>query len=81
MNLASNLSNGRVVIPVSLRVQLDLRDGDQLMWSVRNGELVATTRRAQLEKAQSMFQKFAPRNSSSLADELIVDRRKAAKRE
>lgn len=77
MNLASNLFNGRVVIPVALRTQLDLQDGDQLIWSARNGELVATTRRAQLEKAQAMFQKFAPQNSSSLADELMAERRKA----
>ena len=78
MNLASNLSNGRAVIPVSLRTQLDLQDGDKLIWSVRNGELVATTRRAQLEKAQAMFQKFAPPNSPSLADELMAERRQAA---
>jgi antitoxin component of MazEF toxin-antitoxin module len=77
MNLTSNLFNGRVVIPVALRTQLDLQDGDQLIWSARNGELVATTRRAQLEKAQAMFQKFAPQNSSSLADELMAERRKA----
>lgn len=81
MNLASNLSNGRVVIPVALRTQLDLHDGDQLIWSVRHGELVATTRRAQLEKAQAMFQKFAPPNAPSLADELIAERRKAAESE
>jgi bifunctional DNA-binding transcriptional regulator/antitoxin component of YhaV-PrlF toxin-antitoxin module len=80
MNLASNLSNGRVVIPVALRALLDLHDGDQLIWSARNGELVATTRRAQLEKAQAMFQKFAPQNSPSLADELIAERRKDAKK-
>ena len=78
MNPTSNLSNGRVVIPASLRQQLDIKDGDQLIWSVRNGELIATTRRAQLAKAQALFQTFVPQGAPSLADELIAERRAAA---
>ena len=78
MNLTSNLSNGRVVIPAPLRSQLDIKDGDQLIWTAVNGSLVATTRRAQLGKAQALFQKLIPKNSPSLADELIAERRKAA---
>lgn len=81
MNATSNLSNGRAVIPAPLRMQLDLQDGDQLIWSVREGDLVATTRRAQLRKAQVQFQKFVPKNSPSLADELIRERRLEAKSE
>jgi AbrB family looped-hinge helix DNA binding protein len=81
MSQVSSLSNGRVVIPSALRTQLDIRDGDQLIWSVRDGELVATTRRAQLSKAQSLFQTFVPKNSPSLADELIAERRTAAQNE
>jgi len=75
MNITSNLSNGRVVIPAVLRLQLDIKDGDQLIWTVRDGELVATTRRAQLGKAQALFQHYVPKNSPSLADELIAERR------
>jgi bifunctional DNA-binding transcriptional regulator/antitoxin component of YhaV-PrlF toxin-antitoxin module len=78
MNMISNLSNGRAVIPAALRMQLDIRDGDQLIWSVRDGVLTTTTRRAQLSRAQAMFQKFVPKNSSSLADELIAARRAEA---
>jgi bifunctional DNA-binding transcriptional regulator/antitoxin component of YhaV-PrlF toxin-antitoxin module len=78
MNATSNLSNGRAVIPAVLRQQLGIQDGDQLIWSVRGGELVATTRRAQLGKAQALFQKFVPKDSPSLADELIAERRAAA---
>lgn len=81
MNSVSNLSNGRAVIPAALRAQLDLQDGDQLIWSARDGELVGITRRAQLEKAQAMFQKFVPKNAASLADELIAERRAAAETE
>lgn len=78
MNITSSLSNGRTVIPAALRTQLDIQDGDQLIWSARTGELVVTTRRAQLNKAQALFQQFAPKNSASAADELIAERRAAA---
>ncbi len=78
MNPTSKLSNGRVVVPAALRAQLDLREGDQLIWSSRNGELVATTRRAQLRKAQALFQKFVPPGSASAADELMAERRAEA---
>jgi AbrB family looped-hinge helix DNA binding protein len=78
MNHTSNLFNGRVVIPAALRLQLELQDGDKLIWSVRDGELVATTRRSQLKKAQARFLTFVPESSASLADELIAERRLAA---
>ncbi len=80
MNPTSNLSNGRVVVPAVLRAQLDLRDGDQLIWSTRDGDLVATTRRAQLQKAQALFQKFVPAGSVSAADELLAERRAEAEK-
>jgi bifunctional DNA-binding transcriptional regulator/antitoxin component of YhaV-PrlF toxin-antitoxin module len=81
MNIISNLSNGRAVIPAALRLQLDIKDGDQLIWAVRDGELVATTRRAQLRKAQALFQRYVPKDAPSLADELIAERRAAAESE
>ena len=81
MKSQSSLLNGRTVIPAALRAQLDIQDGDQLIWSVRNGELIATTRRAQLSKAQALFQTFAPKNSPSLVDELIAERRAASETE
>lgn len=81
MKTHTSLSNGRVVIPAALREQLDIKDGDQLIWTARDGELVATTRRAQLTKAQALFQKFVPKNSPSLADELIAERRAASQAE
>lgn len=78
MNPTSSMSNGRTVIPAVLREQLDIKDGDQLIWSTRDGELIATTRRAQLSKAQALFQKYVPKGSPSLADELMAERRAAS---
>lgn len=81
MQYTSNLSNGRTVIPAQLRAELHLKDGDELIWTIQQGELVGTTRRAQLEKAQALFQKFVPPNSQSAADELIAERHLAAAQE
>ena len=81
MKSQSNLSNGRAVIPAALREQLGLKDGDQLIWTARDGELVVTTRRMQLKKAQALFQTFVPKDSPSLADELIAERRAASEAE
>lgn len=81
MNITSSLSNGRVVIPAALRAQLDIKDGDQLIWTARDGELVATTRRAQLGRAQALFQKHVPTSAPSLADELMAERRAASEQE
>ena len=81
MTITSNLLNGRAVIPAALRQQLDLQDGDQLIWTVRDGDLVATTRRAQLSKAQALFQQYVPKGSPSFADELIAERRAASESE
>lgn len=78
MKPTSKLSNGSTIIPAALRAQLDIHDGDQLIWSARDGELVATTRHAQLQKAQALFQKFVPKAAPSLADELIAERRAAS---
>jgi antitoxin component of MazEF toxin-antitoxin module len=80
MKSTSNLSNGRAVIPAAMRAQLNMMDGDQLLWRVQNGELIATTQRAQLQKAQALFQSYLPINSTSLADELIAERRLDAAR-
>ena len=78
MNIVSSLSNGRTVIPAIFRQKLSMQDGDQLIWSARDGELVVTTRHAQLARAQAPFQSSAPQNSPSAADEFMAERRAAA---
>jgi AbrB family looped-hinge helix DNA binding protein len=74
MATRSTISRGRVVIPVALRKELGIQDNDQLVWAVRDGELVAITRKAQLRRAQELFSQYVPRGIS-LVDELIADRR------
>ncbi|MHB1591372.1 MAG: AbrB/MazE/SpoVT family DNA-binding domain-containing protein [Sulfuricella sp.] len=74
MAATSNLSHGRTVIPAALREQLGIKDGDQLIWEIRDSELVVTTRVAQLRRAQALIHRYVPENVS-LSDELITDRR------
>jgi hypothetical protein len=75
MKTQSTINNSRTVIPAKLREILDIQDADQIIWAARDGVLVTTTRRAQLLEAQALFQNIFVINSSSLADELIVERR------
>ncbi|MGB2603678.1 MAG: AbrB/MazE/SpoVT family DNA-binding domain-containing protein [Candidatus Sulfotelmatobacter sp.] len=72
--------NGRVVIPASFRQALGIKPGDTVVLRLDNGELRITTLRQRLAKAQQLVRKHVARNRS-LADELIAERREAAKRE
>jgi hypothetical protein len=45
---------------------------------VQGDALLMTTRRAQLRKAQALFQSFAPKGSPSAADELMNARHAVA---
>lgn len=72
--------NGRVVIPASFRKSLGIRPGDSLVLRIENNELRITTLRQRLAKAQQLVRKHVPA-SRSLVNELIAERREAARRE
>ncbi len=65
---------GRVVVPAEIRQSMGLKEGDTVLWELRGGEAVLTTRRAQMREAQAMVRKYVP-VGTSLIDELIADRR------
>jgi AbrB family looped-hinge helix DNA binding protein len=73
---------GRVVIPAEVRRTLGIVEGETLLGELRDGTLLLTTRRAQLEAARQMFQKYCPpQPGRSLVDEFIAERRAEAERE
>jgi AbrB family looped-hinge helix DNA binding protein len=72
--------NGRVVIPASFRRALGINSGDTVILRIENNELRLTTLRQRLAKAQQLVRAHVP-STTSLADELIAERREAAKRE
>jgi AbrB family looped-hinge helix DNA binding protein len=72
--------NGRIVIPSSFRRALGISSGDTVVLRIENDELRITTLRQRLAKAQQLVRKHvAP--ATSLVDELIAERRQAARRE
>jgi AbrB family looped-hinge helix DNA binding protein len=72
--------NGRVVIPAEFRRDLGIRAGDTIVLRIENNELRITTLQQRLAKAQQWVrQHVAP--GTSLSDELIAERREAARRE
>lgn len=71
---------GRVVIPAEIRQSLGLKEGDAVLFDLRDGEVVLTTRLEQIKRAQALVRKYVP-TGVSLADELIAERRAEAARE
>jgi AbrB family looped-hinge helix DNA binding protein len=72
--------NGRVVIPVAFRRMLGLNGGGPVMFVAQGEEVRITTKKQALERARRRIRRYV-KPGISLADELIVERREAAKRE
>lgn len=72
--------NGRVVLPAPFRRALGIRAGDQVLARLEGDEVRITTLRHRLERAQRHVRQFV-KPGVSLADELIAERREAARRE
>ena len=72
--------NGRVVIPASYRKMLGIKAGDEVILRMEDDELRITTMKRRLERAQRRIRQYV-KPGVSLADELIAERREAAKRE
>jgi AbrB family looped-hinge helix DNA binding protein len=72
--------NGRVVIPASYRKALGIKAGDKVILRMEHDELRITTMKRRLERAQRRIRQYV-KPGVSLADELIAERREAAKRE
>ena len=72
--------NGRLVIPSSFRRALGIEAGDEVILRLENDELHIISQRQRLARAQALVRRYVD-PSRSLADELIQERREAAKRE
>jgi AbrB family looped-hinge helix DNA binding protein len=72
--------NGRVVIPASFRKALGIRAGDEVVLQMKDDELRISTVKSRVERAQRRVARYT-RSRESLADELIAERREAARRE
>jgi AbrB family looped-hinge helix DNA binding protein len=72
--------NGRVVIPASYRKALGINVGDEVLLRLENNELRIMSLKRRLEQARRRVRQYV-KPGRSLADELIAERREAAKRE
>ena len=72
--------NGRVVIPASFRKALGMKIGDEVVVRIEDDELRISTVKRRVQRAQRLIRKHV-KPGTSLADELIAERREAARRE
>jgi AbrB family looped-hinge helix DNA binding protein len=72
--------NGRVVIPAPFRKALGINPGDEVILRLEDDELRITTMKRRIERAQRHARQYV-KSGVSLVDELIAERREAAKRE
>jgi AbrB family looped-hinge helix DNA binding protein len=72
--------NGRVVIPASFRKALGINPGDEVILRLEDDELRITTMKRRIERAQRRARQYV-KPGVSLVDELIAERREAAKHE
>jgi len=72
-------AQGRLVIPIALRKALDLKPGDRLVARQEGGALVLERREAIEQRLWQMFSRIP--GDVSMVNELIAERRIAAKRE
>jgi AbrB family looped-hinge helix DNA binding protein len=72
--------NGRVVIPASFRKALGINVGDEVVLRIEDDELRITTLKRRVERAQRLVRKHV-KPGTSLVDELIAERREAARNE
>ncbi|HEV2732004.1 MAG TPA: AbrB/MazE/SpoVT family DNA-binding domain-containing protein [Terriglobales bacterium] len=72
--------NGRVVIPAAFRKALGINAGDEIVLQLEDDELRITTLKRRLERAQRLVRKHV-KPGTSLVDELIAERREAARDE
>jgi AbrB family looped-hinge helix DNA binding protein len=72
--------NGRLVIPASFRKALGIKSGDEVVLRMEDDELRITTMKRRIERAQRLI-RTRVKPGRSLVDELIAERRQAAKHE
>lgn len=70
---------GRVVVPASIRRELGVEEGTELLARVEGDGIVLEPRTAAIRRIQELFA-HVPRDVS-LVDELIAERREEARRE
>lgn len=72
--------NGRVVIPAEVRRDLGVESGGEIILKKEDNGYRMTTQQQRLAEARRRIRRYV-KPGTSLVDELIAERREAAKRE
>ena len=80
MSAAKVSAGGRVVIPAELREKLGIAIGDMVMWIDDGDQLVLSSVRASIKRAQALVARHNKHPGISMVDELIRERREEAAR-
>jgi AbrB family looped-hinge helix DNA binding protein len=72
--------NGRMVIPAAFRERMGIRTGGEVVVQMEDDELRIISMKRNLERAQRLVRKHV-KPGTSLVDELIAERREAARNE
>jgi len=73
-------SNGRLVIPASVRSELGMQDGGKFIVHVQNGQIWLEPLHAAVTRAQAIVRRYVP-ETASLVGELTEDRRREGEAE
>ena len=71
---------GKITIPSACRKFLHLKDGEEIVFSIKEKDVVISPLRFTLERARDLINKYHNSNES-LVDQLIAERRKEAENE
>ena len=71
---------GRVVIPAEFRKSMGLKHGDEIIVSMKDGDIRISTLAQAVRRAQDLVRRYVP-DDVSLVDDLIEERRREAARE
>jgi AbrB family looped-hinge helix DNA binding protein len=72
--------NGRMVIPAAFRKAMGIEVGDEILLRMEDDELRITTQQRRIRQAQRRAQRYL-KPGASLVEELLSERREAARNE
>ena len=72
--------NGRVVIPAAFRKSLGIEVGDDVVLRIQDDELRITAQQRRIQRARRRARQYV-KPGTSLVNELLTERREAAKNE
>ena len=72
--------NGRVIIPAAFRKALGIAVGDEIVLRIQDNELRITTQQRRIQRARRRARQYV-KPGISLVNELLAERREAAKNE